>query len=97
MKTSRVIFLVAILAGLVWGGSALLGKDTYVGFFYPDASNLFNDIQSAGTFESLEMCRDWVDEQVSIHNPSGAGYDYECGKNCDLSGGKPYVCEETLE
>ena len=55
------------------------------------------DIQSEDTFDTLEACRDWVDEQVSIHNPSGIGYDYECGKNCDTSGGKSYICEETLE
>lgn len=49
------------------------------------------DISSVTTFDSLELCRNWVDEQVSIFNPDGTGYDYECGKNCDTSKGNPYV------
>lgn len=85
----------AILA--IWGTLSFLKGDSYIGFYYPDANNLLNDIQSSDSFDSLEMCRDWVDEQVLKYNPDGSGYDYECGKNCDLSGGKPYICEETLE
>ncbi len=97
MKTSKAMLSIVLLIILVWGVRTLFKKDTYVGFFYPDENNLTSDIQSEDIFSSLEACRDWVDEQASIHNPSGSGYDYECGKNCDLSGGKPYVCEETLE
>jgi len=74
----------------------LINRDCPRFYYYPDANNLSEDISSVATFDSLELCRDWVDEQVSIFNPDGTGYDYECGKNCDISGGKPYVCEETL-
>ncbi|OGG88109.1 hypothetical protein A3G62_02450 [Candidatus Kaiserbacteria bacterium RIFCSPLOWO2_12_FULL_50_10] len=90
-------FLQILVIGLIiWGVYALMKNDEYLGFYYPDANNLSEDISSIATFDSLESCRDWVDEQVSIFNPDGTGYDYECGKNCDAASGKPYVCEETL-
>lgn len=88
---------ILLIASFVWGIYSLVKTDEYLGFYYPDANNLSKDISSVVSFDSLESCRDWVDEQVSIHNPNGTGYDYECGKNCDTSGGKPYICEETLQ
>jgi len=100
MKNKGSIVLIIIVAvAIIWGLSALLKKDTYTGFYYPDASNLFNDIQSDNSFDSLDACRNWVNEQKSIYNPGNTNYDdYECGKNCDLQNGqKPYICEETLE
>src|SRR5215216_3938911 len=97
MRIVKILLLIVIIVAAIWAFGAVFKKSTYVGFYYPDANNLFNDIQSETSFDSLDACRDWVDEQVSIYNPTGSGYDYECGKNCDLSGGKPYVCEETLE
>jgi hypothetical protein len=96
MKTTQVVLLIIVIAGLLYGAFGIFKKDTYVGFFYPNAADLTNDIQSP-SFDSLEACRDWVSEQASAHNLSKAAYDYECGKNCNISGGKPYVCEETLE
>ncbi|MFA6158344.1 MAG: hypothetical protein WC763_01835 [Candidatus Paceibacterota bacterium] len=90
-----ITLILIVLVG--WAGFSLLKGDEYVGFYYPDASNLSNDIQSSYTFDSIEACRSWVGEQVSKHNPTDSDYDYECGKNCDLSQGKPYICEETLE
>lgn len=81
----------------IWGLSVFLGGDKYVGFYYPDENNLLNDVQSPSLFSSLEACRDWIDEQVSLYNSNDSGYDYECGKNCNLSSGKPYRCEETLK
>ena len=93
-----VIFLVIIIIVIIWGLNSLFKKDVYIGFYYPDANNLFNDVQSEKSFNSLDACRNWVNEQKSIYNSDGTNRDdYECGKNCDLSGGKPYVCEETLE
>ena len=92
-----IIFITIFLVLVIWGFNSFLNKDIYVGFYYPDANNLINDIQSENTFDSLDACRDWVDEQVSIYNQSNTNYDYECGKNCDISGGKPYLCEETLQ
>jgi hypothetical protein len=97
MKFLKGVLILGAVALLVWGAFRLFKEDSYVGFYYPDANNLINDIQSESSFHSLEGCRAWVKDQVATHNPTGEGYDYECGKNCKLSGGKPYVCEETLE
>lgn len=85
------------MALLVWCIYSFIQTDEYLGFYYPDANNLSEDISSVTSFDSLELCRDWVEEQVTVFNPEGTGYDYECGKNCDTSRGKPYVCEETLQ
>lgn len=95
MKNILIVILFIII--IAYGINLVFKKDVFIGFYYPDKDNLIKDIQSEDTFDTLEACRDWVDEQVSIHNPSGIGYDYECGKNCDTSGGKSYICEETLE
>jgi hypothetical protein len=74
------------------------GKDSYVGFYYPNGNNLYHDIMSQSHFDSLNECRGWVNQQKAIHNPDRSTYDdYECGLNCDLSNGKPYLCEKTLE
>lgn len=98
MKNKGDIVLIVILtAVIILGLSTFFKKDTYIGFYYPDANNLMNDIQSEETFDSLDACRNWVDEQVSIYNQNDSNYDYECGKNCNISGDKPYTCEETLE
>ncbi|OHA56954.1 MAG: hypothetical protein A2114_00205 [Candidatus Vogelbacteria bacterium GWA1_51_14] len=92
----NILIIIGVLITIL-GIATLFKSDQYVGFYYPDANDLLNDIQSQQTFDSLDLCRDWIDEQVSIYNPDDSEYDYECGKNCDLSGGKPYICEETSE
>lgn len=99
MKTKQIIFSLIAVIILIWAVKALFKKDIYIGFYYPDASNLFIDIQSEGLFSSLDECRTWVNEQKFIHNPDSTNQDdYECGKNCNLQNGqKPYICEETLE
>lgn len=99
MKIKQVIFLLIITALLIWGAKILFKEDVYIGFYYPDASNLFDDVQSNGSFDSLDKCRVWINGQKSIHNSDGTKQDdYECGKNCNLQDGKkPYVCEETLK
>jgi hypothetical protein len=99
MKIGHTLFLLAIVLVLIWGGTTFFKNDEYIGFYYPDAGNLFEDIQSTNTFDSLDACRNWIDLQKSIHNQDGTKQDdYECGKNCHLQNGqKPYVCEETLE
>ncbi len=89
-----VIVIASLLTNILFDS---LGKDIYVGLYYPDAGNLTEDIKSNSIFNSLEDCRGWIDKQILIHNPNGLNYDYECGKNCDLSGGKPYICEETVK
>ncbi len=99
MKINKAILLILICIILVWIFSSVFKKDTYIGFYYPDASNLFVNTQSEGQFYSLDQCRNWINEQKTIYNPKKENLDdYECGKNCDLqNGNKPYVCEETLE
>ena len=99
MKITQIIVSLVVTVVIIWGVTDLFKKDAYIGFYYPDASNLFNDIQSGTSFSSLDECRVWVNEQKSIHNSDGTKQDdYECGKNCNLQNGqKPYVCEETLE
>lgn len=99
MKAVQIIILVGLLVVIIFGASTLFEKDSYVGFYYPDANNLANNIQSLSSFETLEACRDWADAQTSIHNPDRTNLDdYECGKNCKLQAGqKPYICEETLQ
>lgn len=92
-----LIIILFVLVIITWVIFSFLNSDKYVGFYYPDMSNLSNNIQSTDIFDSLEACRDWVDEQVYNYNPNDYSYDYECGKNCNLSGGKPYICEETLQ
>lgn len=73
----------------------------YVGFFYPNASNLLVDVQSPSEFEALWECRAWVEDMALDYAQEilshGNGYDYECSLNCDMSGGKPSICEETRE
>lgn len=71
-------------------------KETWVGFYYPDVSDLTKSIQSP-TFKSLDECRVWVNSQVHLYNPSGEGYDYECGKNCRFDKDyQVYICKETI-
>ena len=51
-------------------------------------------------FTELWECRTWAEKMAIQHADEvfthDNGYDYECGKNCKITGGKPYVCEETL-
>lgn len=93
----KFILWILIFTFFIWMSSFVFSKDKYIGFYYPDRYNLFEDIQSDGYFETMEQCRVWVNTQISIHNKGNLNYDYECGKNCDMSGGKPYVCEETIK
>jgi len=91
--TTSIILITIVLLGAYF---LFFNNKTWFGFYYPDENNLTNHIQSP-ELKSLEECRAWVDSQVPIHNPSGSGYDYECGKDCkfDKDYGL-YVCKETL-
>jgi hypothetical protein len=94
------VILILAMIGII-NILSIFKKDEYIGFFYPDSNNLFYDIQSDQVFEDLDSCRTWVQVQT-LENATeilSNNYkpDYECGKNCDISGGKPYVCEETLK
>jgi len=72
-------------------------SDIWNGFYYPNEGNLTYSIPSP-QFKTLDECRDWVDEQVQKYNPSGYGYDYECGKNCEYKDSfTMQICETTEE
>ncbi len=95
---------ISVSLSLLLLGSALyliFKPDVYIGFFYPDSNNLTFDITSEETFTSIYECRAWAElmalDNATLILENGFNSDYECGKNCDLSGGKPYVCEETLQ
>lgn len=94
-KSGAIYFAIAIL--VVIGIYSFFGKESWIGFYYPDRYNLTQYIQSS-ELQSLEECRAWVNvSQVPIHNPSGEGYDYECGKNCRLDENfDGYICKETV-
>jgi len=96
MKQDQTLFFLVLVtvAGGIWMYSQ---RDAYTGFYYPNPDNLLRSIKSEEVFNSLQECRDWIGEQAGVYNSDGSAFDYECGKNCDLSGGKPYICEETLE
>jgi hypothetical protein len=71
-------------------------EDTWMGFYYPNKNDLTRHTQSSELI-SIDDCRAWISSQVYIYNRSGAGYDYECGKNCSFNQDfGAYVCEETI-
>lgn len=72
-------------------------SDKWIGFYYPDQYNLSKDVQSP-ELNSYEECVNWVNSQINLYNPSGDGYDYECGKNCRFdSNYSLYICKETIK
>lgn len=94
-KTGAIILAVLLIIGIYF---VFIKKDSYIGFYYPDENDLTEHIQSQ-KLGSLDECHSWVKDQEAKYNPSGYGYDYECGKNCDEPGQPDdlYICEETLE
>lgn len=87
--------ILALAAFLVFKN--IFTPDTWQGFYYPNEASLLSHIASP-VFNSLEECRDWVDEQVQKYNPEGYGYDYECGRNCrPRKEFTALVCEETIK
>lgn len=97
MNKNLIAFIVIFTIFSILYFSDVFKKDRWIGFYYPDYNNLINYTHSP-ELKSLEECRLWVENQVSIYNSSGEGYDYECGKNCDYeSGSDLYICEETVE
>lgn len=92
-KLSALFLTIFIFVG---GYFLFSKKETWTGFYYPDMTDLDKVIQGP-EFSSINECREWINSQVYIHNPSGEGYDYECGKNCRFD--KDYqvhICEETV-
>lgn len=88
-----IVGAVFILAVFLFSGCG----NEWIGFYYPDENNLTVHIQSS-EIKSLEECRNWVDAQISLNNPSGYGYDYECGRKCKFNKDYGlYVCKETVQ
>jgi len=93
MKTLALIIFICLYFFFVYE------KEKWIGFYYPNENDLTNHFQSP-EYKSIDQCRNWINGQVSIHNPSGLGYDYECGKNCKVYPGSEsdplYICKETI-
>jgi hypothetical protein len=72
--------------------------EVWTGYFYPDATNLSNHIET-GVFDTLEQCRDQTVSYADSMNIPYGQYDYECGLNCSprANMGGLNVCEETLQ
>ena len=88
----RIVILFLIFYSFLLGGCSK--KNNWMGVFYIEG-NLQNETISS-PMSSLEECRDWVDEQSQVYGSSN--YDYECGRDCELSeSGTIYHCEETTE
>ena len=98
MKYPKLKFITLISAVFltVFVLSSCSTRNEWTGFYYPNIDKI-NDkktwkIQSG--LESLEECREWVD---NIYE-NGDNYDYECGYKCKYDGGIGFpVCRETEE
>ncbi len=90
-------YFLSLLSALLLGAGCA-GSETWLGFYYPDSGDL-TVYQTSGELESLDECRDWVDEQNSYYNPYGTrNYDYECGSNCQYNSDYDmYSCDETVD
>lgn len=92
---SIVLFIVIISFAWIIGNA--FKKESWKGYYYPNSQDLLNYTESP-VYSSLQECRNWVQSQVNQYNPSGSGYDYECGKNCELKEGyTSLVCDETVK
>ncbi|MBD3366315.1 hypothetical protein GF360_03185 [candidate division WWE3 bacterium] len=91
----KILVVLAIILTILFI-KRIFKKDTWRGFYYPDENNLFNYTVSP-LFSSAKECRNWVDKQIRKYNPSGYGYNYECGKNCKARESSTLsICEETI-
>ncbi len=93
MKSLFGLVIICFISFWLWNN--VISPPKYIGFYYPDSSNLFIYKQSP-ELSSLEQCHEWVNE-VS-NERTDTNFDYECGKDCKLSkSGEMYVCDETLK
>jgi len=89
----KILLIIVIFATIYF---LFFNKETWEGFYYPDEADLTKHIQSP-KFKTIDECRSWVNSQVFIYNPSGEGFDYECGKNCRFNKDyQLYICKETI-
>lgn len=80
--------MIRVFIFLVLSLSACTKKEQWIGFVYPDKSNL-RDYKIIGEFSTLNDCLGSVNVSVASNGS------YECAKNCDKSK-TPMVCEETV-
>ncbi len=93
---TEIFKIIVVFIIIYFAFSFIFQKDVWIGFYYPDETDLTQNTQSP-ELKSLDECRNWVNSQVYLFNPSGYGYDYECGKNCKFDKNyQLYICEETL-
>lgn len=97
MKRSKYGVVLLIIVAVFVGYFIAKGQVKWIGFYYPDVNDL-SKYNRSSELKSFEACREWVDSQVGIYNPSGEGYDYECGKNCRFDDSfQLYICKETVK
>lgn len=70
-------------------------QDRWLGFYYPDRSDLSNYKVSNEEFKSFEECKNWV--RYISSGKLDTNYDYECGKNCRMDNYGMYICDETRD
>ncbi len=91
MKGVIGVLLIVAVIWFIWPSD-----DVWTGYFYPDATNLSDHVET-GAFDTLEECRDvTVSYAEDMGIPYGQ-YDYECGLNCEIADYGLNVCEETLQ
>lgn len=85
-----------IFAGVLAALQAGCSSDTWDGYVYPDAQDLY-EFRHVGTFDSLDQCRSSALRYLGEAGWSHTGT-FECGKNCRplRPGSELNVCEETV-
>lgn len=89
----KLIVLAIVLIMVADYAMVKMRKDVWLSFVYPNANNLYKDMDG-GAYETLQACRSASLDLLERVGSSKRG-DYECALNCNTSGGKPYICEET--
>lgn len=92
---NKKVYTPILIIGLIILALIIFKKDKWNGYFYPDASNLSDWVESDEVFDSLEQCRFWAEDTGYQMNIEPISYDYECGLNCKYKNGFN-VCEKTL-
>jgi len=75
-------------------------KTDWQGFYYPNGTNKEFTLKSIERFDSLNACRNWVEQQRQRLNPSlTINDDWECGSNCKLKNAEIdlSICDETIK
>ena len=85
---------ILIFGLLLVGWLILLRRDTWTGFYYPNATSIGGAYERQ-SFASVSECRDWALARPDV---SSGVADYECGLNCRFDGLlSMYRCKETTK